>query len=257
MKPHVQLKEVSKYFYRSTGEQIIGLNRINLDIYAGEIVGVIGTNGAGKSTFLNCLAGLLNIDSGAIYINEERIDRLSFQQYASRVSHVFQDPRKGTAPRMTVFENLMLSAKRGESRRLSRSLTHDNRIQMFEFLADFKLDLENRLDVQMASLSGGQRQAVALLMATLKKPELLLLDEHTASLDPRMARHVMEMTYRIIRENRLTTVMITHQLQDALTYCDRLIIMHRGEIYKALSKSEMSQMEPADLFVILEEMVAI
>lgn len=252
---YIELKNVTKHFKRPTGEVITGLNQLNLSIQAGEIIGIIGTNGAGKSTFLNCIAGQTTIDSGEIWIGGERVDCLRPGKSAGKISRVFQDSRLGTAPRMTVFENLILAMKRGEKRRVHRSLTSENYKQMKQYVSQFKLDLEDRLDVAMESLSGGQRQAIALLMATLKQPQLLLLDEHTAALDPRMAQAVMTMTQRLIAEQSLTAIMITHRLQDALMYCNRIVTMHKGEIYRIFDQETLKLLTTADLFLILEEMV--
>ncbi|MDO4774762.1 MAG: ATP-binding cassette domain-containing protein [Aerococcaceae bacterium] len=252
---YIELKNVTKHFKRSTGERIIGLNNLNLSIQPGEIIGIIGTNGAGKSTLLNCLTGQTPIDSGEIWIGGERVDHLKPSKSASKISRVFQDAGMGTAPRMTVFENLMLAMKRGEKRGFHSSLTTENYKKMERYVSQFKLDLENRLDIEMEALSGGQRQAVALLMATLKQPQLLLLDEHTAALDPRMAQTVMAITQQLIVEQSLTVIMITHRLQDALTYCSRVVAMHQGEIYRIFDREALQSLTTADLFLILEEMV--
>lgn len=251
----IQLINVTKKFKRQTGEYVTGLNKINLSIQSGEVVGVIGTNGAGKSTLMNCLTGQLSIDSGEILLGGESIKRLKRKVIAKKIGRVFQDPRMGTAPRMTVFENLMLAQKRGESRGFSTSLNKKNYQKMIDELSPFKLDLENRLDIPIENLSGGQRQAVALIMATLQKPELLLLDEHTAALDPRTAKQVMSMTHYMIKTYQLTTLMITHHLQDALTYCDRVIIMHRGEIAFVYAKEDLIHLTAGDLYQKLENLV--
>lgn len=251
----IELNNVTKHFQRQTGEQVVGLNDINLKINAGEVIGVIGTNGAGKSTLMNCLTGHLPIDSGEILIEGVSIRKMKRRDIAKKIGRVFQNPQMGTAPRMTVFENLMLAQKRGEQWSFSRSLTKENYQKMMKELAAFKLDLENRLDVPMENLSGGQRQAVSLIMATLQKPELLLLDEHTAALDPRTAKQVMAMTQFMIKNYGLTTLMITHHLQDALDYCDRLIVMHRGQISRVYQKSELASLTAGDLYQTLENLV--
>lgn len=251
----IQLKNVVKQFKRQNGEQVTGLNNISLTIAPQEIVGIIGTNGAGKSTLLNCLTGNLVIDSGEITLAEHSIKKMKKQEIAKKIGRVFQDPRMGTAPRMTVFENLMLASKRGAKRGLNFSLNKENHQQMVDLLKPFKLDLENRLDLPIENLSGGQRQAVSLIMATLQEPELLLLDEHTAALDPRTARQVMEMTKFMIEQYQLTTLMITHNLQDAINYCDRVLVMHRGTIQKIYEKQELSHLTTADLYQKLENLV--
>lgn len=254
MTPAVQLINVTKHFKRQN-DQVIGLNQIDLTIHQGEVVGIIGTNGAGKSTLLNSLTGQVSISSGDILIGGQSIRKMKAKEIASRIGRVFQDPRMGTAPRMTVFENLMLAQKRGQHRGLTRSLTQDNYQMMVDRLKDFKLDLENRLDIPMENLSGGQRQAVALIMATLQQPQLLLLDEHTAALDPRTAKDVMAMTQYMIETYQLTTLMITHHLQDAIQYCDRVLVMHRGAIAQILTKDQLKQLSPGDLYQILENLI--
>lgn len=251
----IELKNVSKHFKRQTGEQVIGLNNISLKIEPGEVIGLIGTNGAGKSTLMNCLTGQLPIDSGEILIDGVAIAKMNQREVAKKIGRVFQDPRMGTAPRMTVFENLMLAQKRGEHRGLGLSLNKQNYEKMMIELKSFKLDLENRLDIPIENLSGGQRQAVSLIMATLQKPELLLLDEHTAALDPRTAKQVMGMTQFMIKNDHLTTLMITHHLQDALDYCDRLIVMHRGEISQIYPKDVLATLSAGDLYQTLENLV--
>nr|WP_276933254.1 ATP-binding cassette domain-containing protein [Globicatella sulfidifaciens] len=205
----IELNQVTKHFQRQTGEQVVGLNNINLKINAGEVIGVIGTNGAGKSTLMNCLTGQLPIDSGEILIEGVAIRKMKKRDVAKKIGRVFQNPQMGTAPRMNVFENLML----------------------------------------------GQRQAVSLIMATIQKPELLLLDEHTAALDPRTAKQVMAMTQLMIKNYGLTTLMITHHLQDALDYCDRLIVMHRGQISRIYQKTELASLTAGDLYQTLENLV--
>lgn len=250
----IQLQHVFKYFKRQHSDKTIGLNDIHLTINAGEIVALIGTNGAGKSTLFNSLTGNISIDSGDILINGQSIKKLSKKQLSQQIGRVFQDPRQGTAPRMTVFENLMLAQKRGESRGFSFSLNQDNYDKMAQLLKTFHLELEKRLEVPMEHLSGGQRQILALIMATLKRPQLLLLDEHTAALDPRTARQVMAMTQKTIRENNLTTLMITHHLQDALT-CDRVLVMHQGKICHDFNQEILSQMTSGDLYEVLEALI--
>lgn len=250
----VKLVNVSKHFSRSTGDIIAGLHNVDLTITQGEVVGVIGTNGAGKSTLFNCLTGQLKIDEGEIYLGGDEISHMKPLNIARKIGRVFQDPRMGTAPRMTVFENLMLALKRGEKRGFSRSLNDDNYQKMIDYLKPFRLDLENRLDVPIENLSGGQRQTVSLVMATLQAPELLLLDEHTAALDPRTAKQVMAMTQDLIKKLNLTTLMITHHLQDALTYSDRIIVMHQGQISHIYEKSEIPHLTTADLFQMIEQL---
>ncbi|MGX7348958.1 ABC transporter ATP-binding protein [Dolosicoccus paucivorans] len=252
----IQLKveQLSKDFYREDGSKVIGLRDIQFEIQKGELVSIVGTNGAGKSTLLNILAGMLPADSGRIYLADERIDHLNPLEYAKHIGRVFQDPRMGTAPRMTVFENLMLAQLRGEKRGFRRSLTPENKQKMSDLLKPFNLNLETLLDVPIDYLSGGQRQTVALLMATLKRPELLLLDEHTAALDPKTSKQVMEETVAIVKQNQLTTLMITHQLADALDYSDRILVLYQGHIHRAYTRDQIQGMTPGDLYMILESL---
>lgn len=251
---HIELQGVTKRFNRGKGDLVSGLNDVNLSIEKGEVIGVIGTNGAGKSTLFNCLSGQIKLDEGQIYLGDHEISSLKPMEIARNIGRVFQDPRMGTAPRMTVFENLMLARKRGENRLFGRSLTERNYQEMIEYLKPFRLDLEKRLDVPIENLSGGQRQTISLVMATLQQPELLLLDEHTAALDPRTAKQVMAMTQDIVKKLNLTTLMITHHLQDALTYSDRIIVMHQGQISKIFTKDEIPKLTAADLFSTIEHL---
>lgn len=250
----IQLENVTKIFKRQTGEEV-GLKHISFSIEKGEVIGLLGTNGAGKSTLFNCLSGQTPIDSGEILIQGKSLQKMKSREKALKIGRVFQDPRLGTAPRMTVFENLVLAKKRGQQRGLHISLNEATYREMVDLLTPFKLDLENRLDIPIENLSGGQRQAISLIMATLQKPELLLLDEHTAALDPRTANQVMTMTNKMIQDHQLTTIMITHHLQDALTYCDKVFIMHRGHIAISLEKESLTQLSTGDLYEMMEQLV--
>ncbi|AXY25561.1 ABC transporter ATP-binding protein [Suicoccus acidiformans] len=251
----VSIQQINKQFPSRSGDPIHGLKNLSLDIQAGEVIAVIGTNGAGKSTLFNCLTGQYPIDSGAIYLDGKQVDGLSQVERAAHIGRVFQDPTMGTAPRMTVFENLTLAQKRGASRGLGISLTQERYHNIREYLASFRLDLEHRMDVPIGSLSGGQRQIISLIMATIKQPKLLLLDEHTAALDPRIARQVMEMTHTMIKEQDLTTLMITHHHQDALNFSDRIIVMHHGQIVDHYDSQAIKSLTTADLYARLEDLV--
>lgn len=248
MQPAIQLRQVNKRFVRSHGDIVHSLKNIDLTIETGEIVSVVGTNGAGKSTLFNALTGQIKIDSGEIKIKGKCVNQLPPVERANFIGRVFQNPEQGTAPRMTVFENLMLAAKRGQRRGFSRSLTSTNYKEMQSYLTPYGLNIEDRLDIPIGNLSGGQRQIVSLLMATLKRPDLLLLDEHTASLDPRTARQVMATTINMVKQQKLTTLMITHQLQDAVQYSNRIILMHQGQIHHIYESDEVSQLEPTHLY---------
>ena len=251
----LEIINVNKSFKNKFGDPISGLKNINLKVSQGEVIAIIGTNGAGKSTLMNCITGQIPIDSGQIYLNQDRIDQWGQIRLAKYIGRVFQDPNMGTAPRMTVFENLILASKRRQRRLFTKSLTRENYDSMAQYLRKFNLDLENRLDLPIEILSGGQRQIISLLMASLRQPKLLLLDEHTAALDPRTAKQVMEMSYKMIRDLKLTTFMITHHLQDALDFSDRIIVMHQGRIAKEFSQNELKGKNSSDLYQILESLM--
>lgn len=254
---YLELNGLSKVFQRQTGDTVKGLEDINLTVDKGEIIAIIGTNGAGKSTLFNALTGHIKLDKGSIKLNSKNITSVPQVERASLVARVFQDPNMGTAPRMTVFENLMLANKRGKKRGLSISLNSANKNNIAEHVAQFNLDLEKRLDLPIEYLSGGQRQTISLVMATLQQPELLLLDEHTSALDPRTAKQVMEMTLQMVKEKNLTTLMITHHMQDALKYADRIVALHQGKIAKVYNNEEMADLQIGDLHELLEKMVEI
>ncbi|XJS11678.1 ABC transporter ATP-binding protein [Aerococcaceae bacterium WGS1372] len=254
---YLVLNELSKVFQRKTGDIVQGLQDINLTVNKGEIIAIIGTNGAGKSTLFNALTGHIKLDSGLIHLNSKDITDIPQVERASIVARVFQDPNMGTAPRMTVFENMMLAKKRGQKRGLSFSLNQENKDKIGQYVAQFNLDLEKRLDLPIEHLSGGQRQTISLVMATLQQPELLLLDEHTSALDPRTAKQVMEMTHKMVKDNHLTTLMITHHMQDALKYADRIVALHQGKIAKIYSNEEKESLQIGDLHELLEKMVEI
>ena len=247
----LSLIDVSKTFYPGTPNQNNVLNQLNLTVKKGEFITIIGGNGSGKSTMLNSIAGTFLIDKGSIKINEKEIKKLKEEQRAKLIGRVFQDPLMGTAPRMTVSENLSIAYRRGQKRTLRKGSTSNERHYFETLLTKLNLGLEKRLDSEMGLLSGGQRQAIALLMATMKKPELLLLDEHTAALDPKTAAVVLELTRKRIEEEELTALMITHNMQDALNYGNRLIMLDKGRVVIDLSgndKKDFTISEVLDLF---------
>lgn len=219
-----------KTFYPGTVNEVKAIRGIDLELKPGEFVTVVGSNGAGKSTLLNLIAGVILPDEGRIYIGDEDVTRQNEVQRARRIGRVLQDPKAGTAPSLTIQENLSLALARGKTRGLRPAITAEKRELFRTALAGLGLGLENRLLDRVGLLSGGQRQALSLLMATLQRPDLLLLDEHTAALDPRTAALIADLTDRWVRENRLTTVMITHNLEQAIRLGDRLIMMHEGQI---------------------------
>ena len=249
----LEIKNIHKTFNIGTVNEKKALNGLNLKINEGDFVTVIGGNGAGKSTMLNCVAGVHQIEEGSISINGEDVTRWPEYKRAKLLGRVFQDPMMGTASKMGIEENLALAYRRGERRTLSWGITAKEREMYKEILKPLGLGLENRLGSKVGLLSGGQRQALTLLMATLKKPKLLLLDEHTAALDPKTAKIVLELTDKIIREDNLTTLMITHNMRDAIHYGNRLIMMLEGKVVLDISGEEKKNLKVEDLLVRFEK----
>ncbi len=234
----LDLINLRKTFNAKTVNEKIALDRLNLHISDGDFVTVIGGNGAGKSTLLNAIAGVWPVDNGSILIDGADVTHLPEHRRASLLGRVFQDPMTGTAATMQIEENLALAARRGDKRTLKIGITREERNVYREKLAALGLGLENRMTAKVGLLSGGQRQALTLLMATLKKPRLLLLDEHTAALDPRTAAKVLEISERIIAENGLMTLMVTHNMRDAIRYGNRLVMMNEGRIILDIAGEE-------------------
>ena len=243
----LEIQNVSKTFNAGTVNQKTALNGLNLKLNEGDFVTVIGGNGAGKSTMLNAVAGVWPVDEGKILIDGVDVTRLGEHQRAAYIGRVFQDPMTGTAATMQIEENLALAARRGKRRTLRIGITKAEREQYRELLGGLGLGLESRLTTKVSTLSGGQRQALTLLMATLKRPKLLLLDEHTAALDPKTAAKVMELTDRIVREGQLTTLMITHNMRDAIQYGNRLIMLHDGHVILDIAGEEKKKLTVPDL----------
>ena len=232
---------------RLFGKTFMALNGVDLTVYKGEALGIIGRNGAGKSTMLNAVAGVWPVDEGKIIIDGVDVTRLSEHQRAAYIGRVFQDPMTGTAATMQIEENLALAARRGKPRTLRIGITKAEREQYRELLKTLDLGLEDRLTARVGLLSGGQRQALTLLMATMNKPKLLLLDEHTAALDPKTALKVLTLSAKIVEENHLTTMMITHNMKDAIKYGNRLIMMYEGHIIYDVSGEEKKNLHVSDL----------
>ncbi|MCL1949268.1 MAG: ATP-binding cassette domain-containing protein [Turicibacter sp.] len=229
------------------------LKGVDLIVNEGDFITVIGGNGAGKSTLLNSIAGSLAVDEGAIEIGGIDVTSRSEHQRASLLGRVFQDPRLGTATRMTIEENMKVALKRGQKRGLKFGISRTDRILFAKHLEQLELGLEKRLKAEVGLLSGGQRQALTLLMATLVQPKILLLDEHTAALDPKTAEQVLKLTDKIVTEQNLTAFMITHNMQDALTYGNRLIMLDKGKIIVDLSKEEKERATVEDLMRLFKE----
>ena len=234
----LKIENVRKVFNAGTVNEKIALNNLNLELKDGDFVTVIGGNGAGKSTMLNSVAGVFGVDSGRILIDGEDVTHLPEYKRAKYIGRVFQDPMMGTAATMQIEENLALAARRGKPRTLRSGITKSEREGYREQLKILGLGLEDRMTAKVGLLSGGQRQALTLLMATLQQPKLLLLDEHTAALDPKTAAKVLEVTDRIVEKSKLTTVMITHNMRDAIAHGNRLIMMYEGRIVVDVSGEE-------------------
>ena len=238
----LKITNLHKTFNAGTVNAKKALNGLNLELADGDFVTVIGGNGAGKSTLLNAISGVWRPDFGRVEIDGVDVTNMPEHKRAAYLGRVFQDPMKGTAPDMEIAENLAIAARRGTKRKLVWGVRRAEREEYKELLAQLDLGLESRLSSKVGLLSGGQRQAVTLLMATIKQPKLLLLDEHTAALDPKTAAKVLEITERIVKENNLTTVMITHNMRDAIRYGNRLIMMHEGKIIVDVSGEEKQKL---------------
>lgn len=243
----IEITQLEKTFVQPGGERVPALRGIDLVIPTSEFVTVIGTNGSGKSTLLNAVAGSFLPDSGHIRIDGIDVTRQPEFRRAALIGRVFQDPFKGTCPSMSVAENLRMAELRGTRRGLRVGLSRSALERYHTLLKGLGMRLEGRLQATMGTLSGGQRQAVTLLMATLKRPQLLLLDEHTAALDPRAAEQIILITNQVVREHKLTTLMVTHSMEQALEQGDRTIMAHRGEILADLSGSEREGLDAGDL----------
>lgn len=243
----LEIRNINKTFNPGTINANHALKDLSLDLADGESIAVIGGNGAGKSTLLNAVAGVWNVDSGTIRLGDVDITHLPEFKRAKYIGRVFQDPMMGTAANMQIEENLALAARRGQRRSLRQGITKAEREQFQELLKILDLGLENRLTDKAGLLSGGQRQALTLLMATLQKPKLLLLDEHTAALDPKTAAKVMEVTRTLVNQDKLTTLMITHNMRDAIEYGDRLIMMYEGRIALDIGGEEKQKLTVEDL----------
>ena len=243
----LKITNLQKTFNPGTINAKTALCGLDLHLRDGDFVTVIGGNGAGKSTLLNAIAGVWTPDYGTIEIDGVDVTAMPEFKRAKFLGRVFQDPMKGTAPDMEIAENLSIAARRGTKRKLIRGIKKNERQQYRELLASLELGLETRLSSKVGLLSGGQRQAVTLLMATLQRPKLLLLDEHTAALDPKTAEKVLALTDKIVSENKLTTLMITHNMRDAIKHGNRLIMMHEGRIIIDVEGEEKKKLTVEDL----------
>ena len=249
----LKIENVTKTFNPGTVNEKVALKNLNLHLQEGDFVTVIGGNGAGKSTMLNAVAGVWGVDSGTITIGGNNVTNLPEYKRAKFIGRVFQDPMMGTAATMQIEENLALAARRGKPRTLRAGITRAEREQYVEQLKILDLGLEDRLTAKVGLLSGGQRQALTLLMATLQKPQLLLLDEHTAALDPKTAAKVLEATQRIVEKDHLTSMMITHNMRDAIAYGNRLSMMYEGHIVVDVSGEEKKHLTVEQLLSLFSQ----
>ncbi len=249
----LKLHNIHKTFNLGTINEKVALDGVDLTLNEGDFVTIIGGNGAGKSTMLNAIAGVWPIDEGSILIDGVDVTGLPEHKRAKYLGRVFQDPMTGTTATMQIDENLALASRRGRKRGLSWGIAADERKQYKEMLKMLDLGLEERMTSKVGLLSGGQRQALTLLMATLQKPKLLLLDEHTAALDPKTAAKVLALTDKIVEENNLTTIMITHNMKDAIAHGNRLIMMHEGNIVLDIGPEEKKKLTVEDLLQKFED----
>ena len=249
----LDLIDIRKTFNAKTVNEKVALNGVNLHLEDGDFVTVIGGNGAGKSTILNAIAGVWPVDEGRILIDGVDVTNLSEHRRANLLGRVFQDPMTGTAATMQIEENLALAARRGQKRTLRIGITKAEREGYREKLKTLGLGLEDRMTTKVGLLSGGQRQALTLLMAALKQPKLLLLDEHTAALDPKTAAKVLELSDRIVEENHLTTMMVTHNMKDAIAHGNRLIMMYDGRIVIDVSGEEKKKLTVPQLLELFSK----
>ena len=243
----LKVENISKVFNKDPVNEKKAITGLNLHLNEGDFLTIIGSNGAGKSTLLNCIAGTYQIDDGSIVLDGNDITKLKQFERAKYIARVFQDPLLGTAADMEIQENLSLALHRGEKRNLRYGITNKEKELFKQNLSLLSLHLEDRLTSKVGLLSGGQRQGLTLLMATIKKPSLLLLDEHTAALDPITARNVLEITDKLVNENHITTIMVTHNMQDAIDYGNRLIMMNDGKIIFDISGEQKKKLKKEDL----------
>lgn len=249
----LEVQNVSKTFNPGSANEVLALRNVDFTLEQGSFVIVIGTNGSGKSTLLNAVAGTFFVDEGSIHLSGKNVTGWPEHRRAKMIGRVFQNPFSGTAPNMSIEENLALAARRGFPRGLGWALAGMVRNQSRERVRKLNMGLENRLGNSIGTLSGGQRQALTLLMATWVKPELLLLDEHTAALDPKSADQVIQLSQEVISEQQLTTLMVTHSMQQAVNLGDRLIMMHRGKIIHDLRGAEKKRLKVDDLLARFQE----
>lgn len=248
------LTNIQKSFNLNTPNESNLFDDFHLEIAPKEFVVIVGSNGSGKSTLLNLIDGNLAVDHGDIFFNNHNINHLSGYLRCKHISRVYQDPTMGTSPSLTIYENMSLALQKGEKYNLSKALCASKKQEIKDLLSLLELNLEMKMDVKVELLSGGQRQALSLLMAICSRPKLLLLDEHTAALDPKASDHIMKLTNKLVSEFEITTIMITHQLKDALLYGDRCIMLHLGKKVLDIKGKEKQNMKPIQLMSLFHEL---
>jgi putative ABC transport system ATP-binding protein len=244
----LNINNMSKKFNAGTDNELVIFDNFNLHIKSGECTGILGANGCGKSTLFNLISGVLAQDSGNIILNDRNINNSKENERSKFIGRVHQDPSKGVSPSLTILENISLADKKG-SRFSLKPLVNKNKIEEYkEILRTLDLGLENKLNTEVKFLSGGQRQSLSLLMATLKKPDLLLLDEHTAALDPKTSKLIMDKTQELIKTHSITTMMISHNIRDAVKYSDRIIMLQRGKVILDVRNGEITEKEIISIY---------
>lgn len=248
----LKIESLSKTFHAHTVNEVRALQNVSLTVENGSFTAIIGTNGSGKSTLLNAVAGTFEPDAGRIFLDGQEISRWSEYRRAAYIGRVFQNPFAGTVAEMTIAENIVIATKRGKRRSLHLAVTNAFRDEVVERVRTLKMGLEDRLDNPIGTLSGGQRQALTLLMAAWQRPKILLLDEHTAALDPKSAVKVAELTKMIIEQEQLTALMVTHSMQQAVDLPDRIIMMHRGRIVEDFQQERKRRVRVPDLIATFD-----
>ena len=250
----ISISDIKKAFHKGDVNEVVALDGVSLDVNEGDFITIIGSNGAGKSTFLNAIAGSFPVDSGKIVLDDKDVTSWAEYKRASLIGRVFQDPLLGTCAGATIEQNLAMAMKRGQKRGLRLGVKANDRAFFKAKLSMLKLGLEDRLKAQTGLLSGGQRQALTMLMATLVRPSLLLLDEHTAALDPKTGGMILDLTADIVEREKLTALMVTHNMNQAISLGNRLIMFHRGQIVLDISGEEKQNLEVEDLLLRFSEL---
>jgi putative ABC transport system ATP-binding protein len=249
----LELKQIHKYYNQGTVNEMCLFDNFNLRVEDGEFVAVVGSNGSGKTSMLNIICGSIDVDAGQILMNGQDITNLSEHKRLAKIGRVFQNPSMGTCPNMTIMENMSLADNKGKPYNLGRCVHKKRKEAYQEMLRPLNLGLEDKMDVKVGSLSGGQRQAMALLMSTMTPIEFLILDEHTAALDPKTAEINMQLTDQVIKEKKLTSIMVTHNLRHAIEYGNRILMMHQGKIILDKKGKEKENMNVDEVLTLFNE----